>query len=193
MRQRQPLRQEADIAEITDDALRETAGPPTRAGRSSPADACGCAGRSAPNSPLPPPTAASSTTARRPGQAGRRPWGPISPRQWRRSVRYRLAATSARGRTVLRSFCGRRWQDRPATVLHRRTRQDSGRARQARTRCGYRHRTPPARSLWLPRPAASCRSGGCNGSSSPHTRPAPNAPAPTPRSDRDRPACRART
>ena len=193
MRQRQPVRQEADVAEVADDTVQENAGPPRRADKWSPADAYGCGGRSAPNSPPPPPAAVLSTTARRPGQAARQPWGPLWPKQSRPSARYRLSATSARGRTSARSCCDRPWRGRREPVLRRHTPPDSGRGRPTQRRCGCRHRTPRARSRWPHPPAAWCRSGGCNGSSSPRSRRAPNAPARTLRSDRDRPACRARS
>ena len=77
--------------------------PPRRAGRWSPADACGCAGRSAPSFRQSPPAAALNTTARRPGRTARRPSGRRSRPRSHPSARYRLWATSARGRTIPRS------------------------------------------------------------------------------------------
>ena len=115
MRQRQPLRQEADVAEIANDAVGKLLRRPRRADRWSPADACGCAGRSAPNSRRPPPAAASSTIARRPGRTARRPWGRRLPRRSHRSARCRPSATSARGRTFPRWSCGRRRRDSDST------------------------------------------------------------------------------
>ena len=191
MRQGQPLRQEADVAEIAHDAIRGNSHRPRRADRWSPADACECAGRSAPNSPRPLPAAASNTTARRRDRVAHRPSDRRWPRRSHRSVRCKPSATSARGRTVPRWSCGRRRRVPTAPALRCHRRSDSGRAPQSQRRCGCRHRTPRARFLSPLRPAAWCRSASCNAPSSPHTRPAPNAPARKPRSDRDRRVCRA--
>ena len=94
---------------------------------------------------------------------------------------------------LLRSCCDRLWRGRREPALHRHTRPGSDRGRPAQRRCGCRRRTPRARWRRPPRPAAWCRSGGCNGSSLPRSPRAPNVPARKLRSNRDRPACRARS